>query len=44
MAWLESRVSDVDSRVLGFQIGSASAQAAFEALAILVALRAWAFV
>ena len=37
-------MTEADASFLGVSIGSSSSQAAFEALAILVALRAWAFV
>ena len=40
--WLESAITATDERILGVSIGSCSAQAAFEALAIVAALRAWA--
>ena len=42
LAWLASTVTEEDARRLGITIGDCAAQAVLEALAILVAVRAWA--
>ena len=42
LAWLSSAVTAEDAARLGIKVGDCSAQAVLEALAVLVAIRAWA--